>query len=210
MVNKSDNTLKQTTIWQNQQQRLHFAELTNVLYAREIQKLARADELDNLNSRLLSLPYYIERAAMNIVSGDIPIELDSQNGAWIAHQSKIPLVKKDDNELFFKSKLELGIVLPILLQEQGVLSVYLDSLDQQSENGVHLNQHGWFDFTGHSQKNKLSVLLKPTKKILQAASCGHQWRFGKSIVPRILSLREMLLVSMVNWKNVKKVKKHHH
>ena len=96
------------------------------------------------------------------------------------------------------------------MQEQEEVTIHLDSLDQKSDSGVHLNQNGWFDFTGKSHADHSKMLLKPTKRVLKAACCGHQWRFGKSITPRTLSLREMLLVSMVNWKDVRKINKHHH
>ncbi|MGO2562319.1 MAG: hypothetical protein ACTH7I_00535, partial [Pseudoalteromonas nigrifaciens] len=81
----------------------------------------------------------------------------------------------------------------------------IDSLDQVSDNKVHCNELGWFAFSGQGLELPNAQLLTPSKVSLTAACCGHQWQFSKRCLPRVLSLREMLLAGSINWRNVKRL-----
>ncbi|WP_462150731.1 hypothetical protein [Pseudoalteromonas xiamenensis] len=196
----------QTTIWQNEAERLAFAELANVFYAREISHLSQLADLARMQRLLKSLPIYVERAARHIVQGDIPIQLDTQNACWLSPIRKQPSADPLKTEGYFKQAGKLGLVVPILHKDEVYCQLFMDSLDQLSENSVHCNQYGWFHLTGEHKENPNLRLLKPTLSLMTAACCGHQWKLGKPSAPRLLTLREMLLASSINWKDVKKAK----
>ena len=86
--------------------------------------------------------------------------------------------------------------------------IVLDSVDEVDMAGLrlHCNEHGWFSFSGTplEQQNSDKFLLKPVKSIMAAACCGHQWLNGDKKPPRLLSLRELLLASRLNWQNFAK------
>ncbi|CCQ09562.1 hypothetical protein PALB_4030 [Pseudoalteromonas luteoviolacea B = ATCC 29581] len=197
----------QTTIWQNEAERLAFAELANVFYAREIKHLSDLTDLARMQRLLKSLPVYVERAARHIIQGDIPIPLDTQNACWLSPVRKQPLIESQKNTEFFARYGTLGLVVPILYKDAVYCQLFMDSLDQVRENSVHCNQYGWFNFDGQHCENEHLSLLKPTKAIMTAACCGHQWKLGKPFAPRLLTLRDMLLASSINWGDVKKTKR---
>lgn len=210
MAKKQIEENKQTSLWHDERERLLFAELVNVLYAREIPLLAER-ELEGESTRaLLSLPYYVERAARHIVQGDVPLEFDSQNGSWICSQKSQPVWHIDVCENYFSRYATVGLVVPIIVSHEGLTRVVVDTIDQVRDNTVHCNQYQWFDYSGRNHDDESVVMLKPSKALMSAACCGHQWRYQKAVSPRILSLREMLLASMINWKNVRTIKKRSH
>ena len=92
----------------------------------------------------------------------------------------------------------------LLVINDNLSRVAIDSIDQVSDNKLHCNEHGWFDYQGKPLDGQVGLLLKPSKATMTAACCGHQWRFSKRSTPRILSLREMLLASNINWRNLKR------
>ncbi|KAF7772100.1 hypothetical protein PCIT_a2100 [Pseudoalteromonas citrea] len=197
----------QNSLWHDEHERLQFAELVNVFYAREIPALAKRADQEQISRALQSLPYYVERAARHIVQGCVPLELDSHNGSWLCSQKAQPKWQADVCEGYFKRYAVVGLVVPIIISSDGLTRLAIDTIDQVRDNTVHCNQHQWFNCSGRSHDNDFTMMLKPSKALLSAACCGHQWRFGKAISPRILSLREMLLASMINWKNVRTIKK---
>ncbi|MFC3034209.1 hypothetical protein ACFOEE_17010 [Pseudoalteromonas fenneropenaei] len=197
---------QQTTIWHNEAERLAFAELANVFYAREIKQLVLQPDAERMRRLLGSLPYYVERAARHIVQGDIPIPLDTQNACWLSPIKKPPLVDTDAATGFYQQYAQIGLVVPVLRWDEVYCQLFIDSLDQLGDNSLHCNQFGWFARDGQSQSQSGLVLLKPTKAVMTAACCGHQWRLGKANTPRLLSLREMLLASSINWRDVKRRK----
>ncbi|WP_190364009.1 hypothetical protein [Pseudoalteromonas sp. S16_S37] len=210
MVKQHIADTKQSNLWHNEQERLQFAELVNVFYAREIPALAQQYSAEQLQRKLLSLPYYVERAARHITQGEVPLELDSQNGCWLAVQKKtLPLFDEQKNQSFYSATTSVGLVVPVLFTDAQYSQVVMDSIDQVRDNAVHCNQYGWFSSSGLSHQHDFR-LFKPTKQLMVAACCGHRWQYGKVVTPRVLSLREMLLASMINWTNVKAPKQRHH
>ena len=45
---------------------------------------------------------------MRIVSGDAPLQLDSQNGSWLEKQNNAPVYNKKDLEEFYTTMLSAG------------------------------------------------------------------------------------------------------
>ena len=84
----------------------------------------------------------------------------------------------------------------------------VDSVDEVDPHNqrLHCNEHGWFSFSGTplSAQNSDKFVLKPSKAIMVAACCGHQWLNGAKTSPRRLCLRELLLASRLNWHNFAK------
>lgn len=220
----------QQELWRGLKNSLLYAELCNALYEREIPRLSDEELSDTHRIKWLkSLPFYVRKTAQSIVDAHVPYAFDSQNGSWFDSQSLKPPhlgQKCDDISKFFgKYNKLLAIVVPVYTMENGFEKVYLDTIDQTDEANqrIHTNANGWFNIAGEpiaSQEQQSSLaqpydnlsarnrcihfqqkLLKPTKVALKAACCGHQWLNNKRRDPRLLSLREMLLVARVNWKN---------
>ncbi|MGJ8482729.1 hypothetical protein ACSFVZ_01750 [Pseudoalteromonas sp. SYSU M81236] len=198
-------TSQQAEIWQTDAERALYAKLCNAFYAREIPRLVDEPDAARLKRLLASLPYYIERLAMRIVSGDAPLQLDSQNGSWLEKQKASPPVySKEDSKNFYTKYAKRGLIVPVLINDEQCTRVRIDSLDQVSDNKVHCNELGWFDVSGESLEHIPAQILKPSKLVMTAACCGHQWQYNKRITPKRLSLREMLLASNINWRNLKR------
>lgn len=111
---------------------------------------------------------------------------------------------KKDSEEFYSHHAKRGLIVPVLINDEQCTTVRIDSLDQVSDNKVHCNELGWFDNSGESLEHTHVHLLKPAKAVMAAACCGHQWQFNKRTTPKRLSLREMLLASNINWRNLKR------
>lgn len=201
-----DNNAQQSQLWPQDEHARLYSELCNAFYTREILMLSQVEQLKPLQKRLASLPYYIERAATHILDGNCPLVLDSQNGGWIAKQRKTsPKHEPEATALFYRKYAFAGLIVPVLVYEGEFITVRIDSLDQVSEQQLHCNQFGWFDFCGQSTaSHDYMQLLKPSKANFSAACCGHRWLGQKGRSPRILSLREMLLAARINWQNFKR------
>ncbi len=205
--NSKSKSLQQAEIWQTDAERALYAQLCNAFYAREIPRLVEEPDAARLRRLLASLPFYIERLAIRIVSGDAPLQLDSQNGSWLEKQKTQPPVhSKNESARFFSQYAKRGLIVPVLINDGQCTTVRIDSLDQVSDNKVHCNELGWFNHSGESLEDTHAQLLKPSKTIMIAACCGHQWQFNKRVTPKRLSLREMLLASNINWRNLKRPK----
>lgn len=211
MTQKSEQTL----LWQQRTNQQLFAELCNALYERELARLANDSKLDlkTLQKRLSSLPYYIKKAAGHISDLYTPLDLDTQNGSWIAAQAVKPfsmkLAPEKTHEFYYKYA-KMALVTPISVRHSGIEQVVLDSIDEISvnEQKLHCNEHGWFHFDGSSEEQSPlvnKVLLKPSKPAMAAACCGHQWLNTRRTSPRLLSLREMLLATRINWRQFSKL-----
>ena len=208
----SDN---QTHLWQQRSNQQVLSELCNALYERELKRLSQDETMSliAMKKRLGSLPYYIKRAAEHISDLYIPLELDSQNGSWFASQSGKPFSTKIDQTKthdFYHKHAQMALVVPVSIFHYGIEQVVLDTIDEidaQNEQ-LHCNQHGWFSFDGQQKPdNRVYVkhLLKPGKPVMSAACCGHQWLNQRKTTPRLLSLREMLLASRINWRHFHKL-----
>lgn len=206
---------EQTFLWQQRPNQQLFAELCNAFYERELARLSNDSQLDflMLQKRVAALPYYIKKAAEHICDLYTPLELDSQNGSWISPQAVKPMSTKaeaDKTHLFYSRYAQMALVTPISVLHSGIEQVVLDSIDEIdfSAERLHCNEHGWFGFDGqYSESTSVlnKTLLKPSKASMAAACCGHQWLNQRRTSPRLLSLREMLLATRVNWKQFSKL-----
>jgi hypothetical protein len=182
----------------------HYAELCTALYERELFQLSHngPDNVRFLKRRLGSLPFYVKRAAHALCRFQGPLLLDVQNAGWQASQKReAPAVAHDTQKLqrWLKMHAELGLVLPVQWQQQVQTAVFLDSVDECAEDGVHLNRFGWFDWQGRGLDEQEALLLKPDSRSMTAACCGHQWSPQGRIPPRTLGLREVLLAATLSW-----------
>lgn len=191
-------------------------ELVNALYQREVVRLAKLPNASALalQKTLSSLPHYIDRAARLLLATDNPLQLDTCNGSWLAKQPKQIASSWCDElacQAFYHSHGQLGLVVPVLVELQGIQAIYLDSLDEIAGQTLHCNQFGWFSLAGQpvpesdlDSQPSTRQLLKPQKSLFVSACCGHQWINRHPTLPRLLSLREMLLATQISWKNFAK------
>jgi hypothetical protein len=206
---------EQTFLWQQRTGQQIFAELSNALYERELIGLSEDTELtpEALRKRLGSMSFYIKKAAEHISELYTPLDLDSQNGSWISNQSVKPhslKAEQDKTELFYKEHVKMALIVPISVTENSIEQIVLDTIDEIDlvNNKIHCNEHGWFELSGHQLMGSnihSKKLLKPSKAVMAAACCGHQWLNGRRTSPRLLSLREMLLASRINWRQFSKL-----
>lgn len=203
----------------SQSQQSQFAELCSALYERELHYLSWSgpDNPQFLKRRLASLPFYIKRAAHAILHVEAgPLELDIQNASWYCKQSSKPpagvyttssqaMVINPALAKFLSRYAKLGLVLPVQQEQDKLISVFLDTIDrvddgeQWGELAFHLNRFGWFNADGRALEGQLACVVKPSKRSMSAACCGHQWSAAGRKQPRTLSLREVLLAVTLNW-----------
>jgi hypothetical protein len=215
--------MSQNSLWQTNQQNNDFAEICNALYERELRLLASAEisTAKGVQGRLKSLSHYVNRTA-NLMTrvneqGQFPLALDVQNATWSAKQSsQLPLTGEDEGAIFSwyvdlltkKNKSVLGLVVPVLVEDHVILDC-IDGVDLD-EHSLRTNVSGWFSLRptveqaiGDANSRRL---LKPNKKVMQAACAGHRWQHCHSktkLRPVIPSLRELLLSCAINWQNFK-------
>lgn len=203
----------QHQLWQGPAQDLTYTELCNALYERELMRYAKTapEFLTGLPKKIASLPFYIRRCASSILSHKSPLEMDSQNASWIGRQSPQCPAKEqgiEQIEQFYLKHKKLALIVPVYQNQLAQETVWLDSVDEIDIDGqrLHCNEHGWFSFNGTplTDENSDKFLLKPTKSLMTAACCGHQWLNNERKTPRVLSLRELLLASRLNWQNFAK------
>lgn len=203
----------QPHFWQVSRDNQTYTELCNALYERELLRLSQlsTEQLLRLPNRLASLPFYIRRAASNILQQTNALQLDSQNGSWYHKQAASCPARKqqaDPIDAFYNKYAKPGLIVPVYITHLTHEQIVLDSVDEIDLSGqrLHCNEHGWFSFSGTplAQANSDKFVLKPAKAIMTAACCGHQWLNGDKKPPRLLSLRELLLASRLNWQNFAK------
>jgi len=200
----------QPHFWQVSPDSQAYTELCNALYERELLRLALtpATELTLLPKRLASLPFYIRRAAQSILSYPTSLTLDSQNASWYARQLKhCPASKQEADPIarFYQKAAKPGLIVPLYAEEKTLEHILLDTVDEVDlvEHKLHCNQYGWFAFNGMPLQadNANMFMLKPDKTIMTAACCGQQWLNMQRKEPRLLTLRELLLSTRINWRN---------
>ena len=202
---------EQTSLWQNEQQSIDFAELCTALYERELGLLAKAptSSAPALQARLKSLPYYVKRTAHLMLQTQTPLNLDVQNATWSAKQgAHMPLSDQDIesvNEWYLSAKLTHGLVVPVACDSY----IALDSIDRidNDNHRFRTNAHGWFYLLDHKLKPETQAkirLLKPNKRVMTAACSGHSWLNDHKTNPVIPTLRELLLSCAINWRNFKR------
>ena len=198
---------QQAELWHSSSKSNAYNALCNAFYVREINRLSSEEfcNVEGLQRRFRSLPYYIEKAASHILDGNSPLELDTQNGSWICKQSRTsPKSDKESSVVFFRKYAFVGLIIPVLVYDDGYATVRIDSIDEVAEDRFHCNQFGWVELNGKSLEQADIQVLKPSKRTFIAASCGHVWRLSRISSPRVLTLREMLLAARVNWQDFKK------
>lgn len=205
---------QQPHLWQQSDSNLIYADLCNALYERELKKLSVDNALPHtiMLKRIGSLPFYIKRASERILAFYSPLDLDSQNASWIYRQPGEcpgPKQKEKDIEQFYAKSATSALVVPIYHCHFGEEQVTLDSIDgiDKAKQCIHTNENGWFTLAGEPQdsENKNVRLLKPTKVSMTCACSGHKWKNNKRTSSRLLTLREMLLATNIDWKNFKKI-----
>ena len=204
---------QQVNIFSDDLRQLHFAELCNALYERELQALSlkKFNNISLLQRQIGGLKHHIKRAAFNLLEHQSPLEVDIHNASWQAKQAAscpAKLSETDKTALWFDTPISLGVCVPVYVNELGVQHIELDTIDRlDAETGnLHLNKFGWFTRTGHKasptdNNSKIHTqLLRPTKTVMLAACCGHSWNHKGRSQPRLLTLRELLLSFSINWK----------
>lgn len=208
---------QQTDIFSDDQRQLHFAELCNALYERELASLAqqKINNISLLQRKIGGLRHHIKRAAYNLLQADSPLEVDLHNASWQAKQAAKCMANNaipEKTQAWFTKNTEIGRCIAIHVTTLGSEHIELDSVDRMAlhENKIHGNKFGWFNTNGeciepqHLKEGTLSVqLLKPSKAIFTAACCGHSWNHKGKGQQRALSLRELLLSLSINWKTFK-------
>jgi hypothetical protein len=197
------------------EQRL-FADVCNALYERELMTLAMQGpgQSSLLKRRLGGLTHHVKRAAEYLVSNPTPLDVDTHNGSWQSKQaSKCPGKSEQLESTFswFNKKATVGLPVCVHVRHMDHEHLELDCVDRiQLENQtIHLNRFGWFSFDGsfvdESPSSSIEeyselLLLKPDKKTMIAACSGHCWNHKGKLSPRALTLRELLLSTLIDWK----------
>jgi len=200
----------QSDIFVTDELQLHYAELCNALYERELTQLAANTSTDvrRLKSRLNGLSYLIRRAARVMLQPQGPLQLDPHNASWQYKQtSKNPEHKSstEQTQSWLQSHRHIGEIVTLSIQELGYQHIELDSIDRvDAGNGrLHLNKHGWFNQHGVAEQDtalQQKRILKPSKLIWVSACCGHRWDHKGKSQPRTLTLREIMLTTSIKWR----------
>ncbi|GLR70911.1 hypothetical protein GCM10007852_18190 [Agaribacter marinus] len=208
----TSNTQSQTDIFHLSAKYPNFAELSNALYEREIERIASSNISDPslIKRKLKGLTYHIKNATTHLLEDYAPMNVDVHNGTWQAKQAgKCPIATQDTDRTiqWFGQNARYGAVVAVYIEHLGEEHIELDSIDRIASDRLHLNQFGWFSKTGEYfdivPKQTRYQLLKPTKNVLIAACGGHRWTPKGKAVPRALSLRELLLSTDIDWKTFK-------
>ena len=198
---------EQVSLWQDKPQSGGFAELCSALYERELKVLSQYSQIqvETLQSRLKSLPYYVKLTAHSMMQAQSPLNIDFQNASWSTKQSsQMPLTGQDSDDVvdwYQGNQLLHGLVVPVAKGDH----IEIDCIDRVDieKRRFRTNAYGWF-----SQENQYGhpnvKLLKPTKRVMMAACAGHVWQGRKKLDPLLPSLRELLLSCTINWKNLKR------
>ena len=206
---------QQVDIFADDQQQLHYAELCNALYERELASLSQQNinSVSLLQRKVAGLKHHVKRAAYSMLKYDSPLEVDIHNASWQAKQAAKCMAKNYDAkkaQQWFSKNVQIGCCVTIHVKHLGFEHIELDSIDriESESNKVHTNKFGWFNISGdfaesHIRQQEVQALrlLKPSKAIFAAACCGHKWDHKGKGQPRALSIRELLLSFSINWKS---------
>ena len=213
-ISNSQPNSQQIDIFSDDQQQLHYAELCNALYERELASLSqkKITDVTLLQRKIAGLRHHIKRAAYSLLQHQSPLKVDVHNASWQAKQAAKCMANNyvaQKTQLWFASNIQIGCSIAVHVQQLGSEHIELDSIDkiELSSHRLHTNKFGWFSSDGEFSEddNKQNDvynprLLKPTKAILTAACCGHRWDHKGKGQQRALSLRELLLSLSINWK----------
>ena len=204
---------QQVDIFSDDQRQLHYAELCNALYERELASLSqqKINSISLLQRKIAGLRHHVKRAAYSLLQHQSPLQVDVHNASWQAKQAAKCMANNyvaQKTQQWFSSNIQIGCSIAVHVKQLGCEHIELDSIDriELSSHRVHTNKFGWFNIGGefaednYRQADVLSLrLLKPTKAILTAACCGHKWDHKGKGQQRALSLRELLLSLSINW-----------
>jgi hypothetical protein len=205
---------QQVDIFSDDQRQLHYAELCNALYERELASLSqqKLSSIKLLQRKVAGLRHHVKRAAYSLLQHQSPLQVDVHNASWQAKQAAKCMANNfvvQKTQQWFSSDIQVGCSIAIHIKRLGCEYIELDSIDrvELSNNRVHTNKFGWFNINGEfADENDKKTdalhlrLLKPTKAILTAACCGHVWDHRGKGQQHALSLRELLLSLSINWK----------
>jgi hypothetical protein len=205
---------QQVDIFSDDQQQLHYAELCNALYERELASLSqqKLNDIDLLQRKIAGLRHHIKRAAYSLLQHQSPLQVDVHNASWQAKQAAKCMANNfvaQKTQQWFSNNIQIGCSIAVHVEQLGSEHIELDSIDRidLSSHRLHTNKFGWFNIDGEFSEDlytKIGVLslrlLKPSKAILTAACCGHKWDHKGKGQQRALSLRELLLSLSINWK----------
>lgn len=196
----------------------NFAELCSALYERELHSLAHSSigQPSLLKRRLAGLPYHVKNIAHYLCQHNSPLNVDVHNASFQFKQAvKVPTrtANADKNYAWYSQHATPGLVVPIYIEDIDGHHIELDCVDRvdKETKTLHTNKFGWFDFYGKPTEQTRGILVKqlnkPSKAIMQSACCGHVWNHKNRVLPRVLSLRELLLSSQIDWKRFTLLKK---
>lgn len=205
---------QQVDIFSDDQRQLHYAELCNALYERELASLSqqKINNISLLQRKIAGLRHHVKRAAYSLLQHQSSLQVDVHNASWQAKQAAKCMANNhvsEKTQQWFSSNIQIGCSIAVHVKQLGFEHIELDSIDRLDLNNqrVHANKFGWFKIDGEFDEEKFRHadvhclrLLKPTKAILTAACCGHKWDHKGKGQQRALSLRELLLSLSINWK----------
>lgn len=208
---------KQVDIFSDDQRQLHFAELCNALYERELTSLSqqKINNVSLLQRKLGGLKHHVKRAADSLLQKESHLKIDIHNASWQGKQAAKCMADKvdaDNTEQWYFDNVQIGRSIPIHVDTLGAEHIELDSIDRIDLDlgKLHANKFGWFAFNGtflEDSPRQLDILgvklLKPNKAVFTAACCGHHWNHRGKSQPRALSLRELMLSLTIDWKTFK-------
>jgi hypothetical protein len=205
---------QQVDIFSDDQSQIHYAELCNALYERELASLSQ-QKISNINllqRKIAGLRHHVKRAAYSLLQHQSPLQVDVHNASWQAKQAAKCMANNyvaNKTQQWFSNDIQIGCTIAVHVKRLGCEHIELDSIDkiELSSHRVHTNKFGWFNIDGEFTEDNYRLLdvlglrlLKPTKAILTAACCGHKWDHKGKGQQRALSLRELLLSLSINWK----------
>jgi hypothetical protein len=208
---------QQVDIFSDDQRQLHYAELCNALYERELASLSqqKISDVSLLQRKIAGLRHHIKRAAYSLLQHQSPLQVDVHNASWQAKQAAKCMANNyvaQKTQQWFSNNIQIGCSVAVHVEQLGCEHIELDSIDRidLSGNRLHTNKFGWFNIDGEFAEDvytKVGVLslrlLKPSKAILTAACCGHKWDHKGKGQQRAISLRELLLSLSINWKTLR-------
>jgi hypothetical protein len=205
---------QQVDIFSDDQSQIHYAELCNALYERELASLSQ-QKISNINllqRKIAGLRHHVKRAAYSLLQHQSPLQVDMHNASWQAKQAAKCMANNyvaNKTQQWFSNDIQMGCTIAVHVKRLGCEHIELDSIDkiELSSHRVHTNKFGWFNIDGEFTEDNYRLvdvlslrLLKPTKAVLTAACCGHKWDYKGKGQQRALSLRELLLSLSINWK----------
>ena len=85
----SQPNYQQIDIFSDDQRQLHYAELCNALYERELASLSqqKISNISLLQRKIAGLRHHVKRAAYSLLQHQTPLDVDVHNASWQAKQA---------------------------------------------------------------------------------------------------------------------------